>query len=163
MRRLFIALISALALTGVSLGQIGVTPGPPPGMGRKMDPITSLKNALDLTDAQVSAIQALIQAQRQSAESIMADMKQKRLTLESLLNATSPNPTDVGNAAIAVHNAEKQLQALHQSLLADIRKQLTIDQQNTLDALIKAGAMLPGLGGFGPMPRGMRGPHPGGF
>jgi len=153
MKRIFVALTIALTLavtmTSFAQGQRGQRP----------NPAAALKNALNLTDAQVASIQALFQANQQQAQTIMADVKQKRQALDALLNATSPNPADVGNAAIAMHTAEKQLQALHAALIADVKNQLTTDQQATLETLLKAGAMLPGLGGGFGGPRGMRGPR----
>ena len=165
MKKVLIAFAMMLALTMGLFAQRGARPDgtPPAGVrGQAPDPTTALKNALNLTDAQVGSIQALFQAQQQKVQAIMTDVNQKRQTLDSLLNAASPNPTDVGNAAIAVHTAEKQMQALHDAFLADLKNQLTADQQATLDTLIKAGAPLPGLGGFGPGGRGMRGPRGGG-
>jgi Spy/CpxP family protein refolding chaperone len=131
----------------------------PRAQGGNQAPATALKNALNLTDAQVSAIQALIQASQQQSKTIMTDLGTKRQTLNSLLNATSPNPTDIGNAALAVNMQEKQLKSLHDSLIAGIRNTLTSDQQATFDTLVKAGMPIPGLGGFGFRGPGGPGPH----
>src|SRR5262249_27213162 len=143
-RKVFIATAMTLILTVGAFAQRG-----PRGQAGNQGPATALKNALNLTDAQVSAIQALIQASQQQSKTIMTDLGTKRQTLNTLLNATSPNPTDIGNAALAVNAGEKQLKSVHDSLIAGIRNTLTSDQQATFDTLIKAGLPIPGLGGFG--------------
>ena len=74
-------------------------------------PFAALKNALNLTDAQVTAIQALLQTRETRAQALRTEIGQKRTALETLLNAATPNPTDVGNAAIALRASEKKLVA----------------------------------------------------
>src|SRR5436190_6857857 len=81
--------------------------GPPPNgtprRGQAPDPTAALKAALNLTDAQIAAITTLRQTRQTRAQAIFTEIAQKRQALETLLNATPPNPTDVGNAAIALH------------------------------------------------------------
>jgi Spy/CpxP family protein refolding chaperone len=147
-----------LALTVGAFAQRGrALPG---AQGQRPGPINALKDALNLTDAQVSAIQSVVQSSQDQSKAMMSDLNQKRQLLNSLLNAASPNPTDVGNAALAVHAGEAQLQTLRKNQLASIRNTLTSDQQVTFDTLVKAGLPIPGIGGgpgFGG-PRGRRVP-----
>src|SRR5689334_20666269 len=124
MKKIWLASAVILTLTVGAFAQRGpraqgTTPSGTPGAAGR-DPATALKTALNLTDAQVSAIQAIIQNGRTQAQTIMTDMSQKRQTLNTLLDASSPNPTDIGNAALAVHADEKQLEALHNTLVASI-------------------------------------------
>jgi Spy/CpxP family protein refolding chaperone len=125
------------------------TPG---AAGQRPNPLTRLKNALGLTDAQVTAITNLAQAERPRAQTIMADIKQKRQTLNTLLNAASPNPSDVGNAAIALHTAQNGLKTERDNFLTQVKAQLTTDQVDKLDTLEAAAG-----GGFFPFP-GLAGP-----
>ena len=139
--------------------------------GRAGGPLTALKNALNLTDAQVTAIQALLQTRETRAEAIRTEIQQKRTALETLLNATTPNPTDVGNAAIALRVSERKLIAERDWFITELKKLLTGDQQQKLDTLIAANPrFLGGPGGPGgprgfggsvgpgaPGPRGLRG------
>jgi Spy/CpxP family protein refolding chaperone len=129
--------------------------------GRGLGPLASLKAALNLTDAQVTAIQALLQTRATRAEALRTEIQQKRTALETLLNATTPNPTDVGNAAIVLRASEKKLLAERDWFITELKKLLTGDQQQKLDTLIAANPRLPFLGGpggpGGPGPRGFRG------
>ena len=90
-----------------------------------------------------------------------ADDTTRRAWLEALLNAASPNPTDVGNAAIALHAAQSKLPAERDYYLSELKKLLTGDQQQKLDTILAAnggrGLPIPGLGPGGPGFRGFRG------
>jgi len=172
MKRILTAVLIILGPTSAVFAQRGqraVRPGgPPPAFdgtqpGQRPDPTTALKAALNLTDSQVSAIQALMQTRQDRAKTIMTDIDAKRQAFDALVNATSPNPTSVGNAAIALNGAEKTLGAERDWFITELKKLLTGDQQSTLDKLIAAGTPIPGLGGPGPRGGGMRGPRPGGF
>ena len=130
--------------------------------GRALAPLGGLKNALNLTDAQVTAIQALLQTRETRAQALRTEIEQKHTALETLLNATTPNPADVGNAAIALRVSEKKLPAERDWFITELKKLLTGDQQQKLDTLLAASPRLPFLGGGpggpgGPGPRGLRG------
>jgi hypothetical protein len=80
--------------------------------------------------------------------------------LENLLNVASPAPADVGNAAIALHASEAKMKAEHDALIAQVKQQLTGEQQQKLDALLAVNGgrgWFPGLRGPGGPPRGGRG------
>ena len=137
-------------------GGLGPFGGPPPNgpgqRGQRPDSAAALKAALNLTDAQIAAITALRQTRQTRAQAIFTEIAQKRQTLETLLNATTPSPTDVGNAAIALRTSEKKLAGEKDWFLAELKKLLTGEQQQTLDNLLAANARTPvlpllGLGG----------------
>jgi Spy/CpxP family protein refolding chaperone len=177
MKRTLFAIVMTLVISAAMLAQgrrvgppNGAPPdGPPPAggqFGQRPDPLATLKAALGLTDAQVDAIKALIQTRQERAQAIFADIKQKREALDALLDAATPNATNVGNAAIALRAAEKSLRAEQDWFISELKKLLTGAQQQTLDNLITAsnGRLPLGLGGPGPGPgrgpgRG-RGPGP---
>ena len=153
MKKLFVSLAMVLTVAAALMAQRGRG-----GPGR--DPVGALKTALGLTDAQASAIQSLIQSERDRLQNVQSDIRQKRQTLDSLLDAASPSAVDVGNAAIAWHSAEAQLEAERTSFINQVKQQLTGDQQQKLDALLgeRGGRGLPFLGlGPGPGFRGQRG------
>src|SRR4051812_39464864 len=106
MKRTLLAIAATVLITATVFAQ-GFPAGPRQG-GPRSNPLTGLKNALGLTDAQVQAIQTLAQTEKTRVQGLMTDIQQKRQALNSLLNATSPNPTDVGNAAIALNASEKK-------------------------------------------------------
>jgi Spy/CpxP family protein refolding chaperone len=92
MKRTLLAVAAALMVTATLLAQ-GVPAGPPGG--KRPNPLTGLKNALGLTDAQVQEITSLAQTEKTRVQAIMADIRQKRQALNTLLNTSSPNPNDV--------------------------------------------------------------------
>jgi len=142
----------SFTLAAVLLAQRGPG-GPPFGGGQRSDPAASLKSALNLTDAQVEAIKALIQTERDRAQAIRTEIQQKRQVLDTLLNAASPNPLDVGNAAIALRASESKFSAERDWFISELKKLLTGDQQQKLDTILAAGGgrglPIPGLGGPG--------------
>jgi Spy/CpxP family protein refolding chaperone len=150
MKRSLLAVAATLMVTATLFAQ---SPPPGPPGGQRPSPLTGLKNALGLTDAQVQAINSLVQNEKTRVQAIMTDIKQKRQALNSLLNATSPNPNDVGNAAIALNTSEKKLPPEQDYFISQLKMLLTGDQQQKLDTLLTAngGRLLPfpGLGGPG--------------
>src|SRR5690242_5426210 len=151
MKRTLLAVVATLVITATVFAQ-GAPAGPPRG-GKRPNPLTALKNALGLTDAQVQAITNLAESERTTVQAIMADIQQKRQTLNTLLSAASPSPTDVGNAAIALHASQAKIAAERNAFISQVKAQLTGDQQQKLDTLLAAngGRFLPfpGLGGPG--------------
>jgi Spy/CpxP family protein refolding chaperone len=159
MKRTLLTVAATLMLAVTLVAQRG--PGAGLNGGQRPDRAAALKNALGLTDAQVTAIQALEQTERTRMQTIMTDIRSKRQALDALLNAGSANPTDVGNAAIALHAAQSKISGERDNFISELKKLLTGDQQQKLDTLLAAnggrGLPFPGLGGFGP--RGPRGGH----
>ena len=157
MKRTLVAALIMLTLT-IAVDAQQRRGGPPPGggmgMGQPPDPASALKTALNLTEAQVVSVQALLQTRQQRAQGIQTEIEQKRLAFEAAMNAPSPDPATVGNAAITLRTSENKMAAERDWFLAELKKLLTADQQATLDNLIKAGTPIPGL--FG----GMRGRGP---
>jgi len=162
MKRIVIAVFMALTLTSLMFAQsqnprFGRPPiGNPPGdgttaqRGQAPNPLAGLKAALNLTDAQVSAIQALMQTRLTRAEALMTEIRQKRQVFDALLDATTPNATDVGNAAIALRASEKKLPAERDWFITELKKLLTGDQQQKLDTLLAANPRILGGGPGGP-------------
>jgi Spy/CpxP family protein refolding chaperone len=164
MKRIVTGVLIVLTLTALTFAQTSTSPrqGPPTGQrGQRPDLFAGLKTALNLTDAQVTAIQALNQTRQTRAEEIMTEIRQRRQALDALLDAATPNPTDVGNGAIALRVSERKLAAERDWFITELKKLLTGEQQQKLDTLLAANPRLPFLGG-GPGPGGPgRGPGPG--
>ena len=160
MKRTLLAMLMILVVTTGILAQRGPRPMGTPPMGtstnatQRPNPMSALKEALALTDAQVEAIRALMETRRQRAETIFTEIQQNRQALDALLNAASPNATAVGNAAIAVHASHQKLAAERDWFLTELKKLLTGDQQQKLDALIAARSQLLGPLGVGGGPDG---------
>ena len=166
MKRILFVTVLALTMSAGVFAQRG-RGGEPPQIGERVargqrgDGTAALQNALGLTDAQVDAIKALMQTRNERAQAIRTEIEQKRQALNTLLNAASPSPVDVGNAAISAHASQKKLEAERDWFITELKKLLTGDQQQKLDTLLAAngGREIPGLGGFGPGP-GPRGGRP---
>jgi Spy/CpxP family protein refolding chaperone len=118
------------------------------GHGGGRNPQASLQSALNLTQAQLTAIQTLNQTRHDRAEVIMTEIEKLHDALDALLDAASPNPTNVGNAAIAVRAAQNRLAAERDWYIAELKKLLTGEQQTILDNLLASAnnPILPGLG-----------------
>jgi Spy/CpxP family protein refolding chaperone len=148
MKRTLLTVAAILMLSATLLAQGG--PGGPRAGGQGPNPGAALKNALGLTDAQVTAIQTLSQTEKTRVQAIMTDIRQKRQTLDALLNLASPNPADVGNAAIALHAAQSKLPPERDYFISELKKLLTGEQQQKLDTILAAnggrGLPIPGLG-----------------
>ena len=148
MRRIVLTIATMLVLTGGLFAQ--TTPGG--GRRGQRNPGAGIQNALGLSDAQVATIKSLVQNSQTQFQTLQNDIKQKRQTFETIINGASPNPTDVGNAALALHASENARKAAETALLNQVKQQLTADQQQKLDTIIAAGGR--GLGflglGFGP-------------
>ena len=163
MRRILIATFTTLLFVGGLFAQTAPSGPPQGGRFQRRNPANRLKNALGLTDAQVTAITAIVQGAQSQLQTLEADIKQKRQTFNSLLGAASHNAVDVGNAAIALRASEDKLKAQQTAIINQIKQQLTGDQQQKLDAILAAngGRGLPfrgllGPGGPGPRGRGSR-------
>ena len=103
------------------------------------NPGNGLKNALGLTDAQVASIQMIVQNGQPTLQADQAMIKQGRQTFNTLVSAASPVAQDVGNAAIALHNAEARRQADETALANQVKQQLTPEQLQKLDTIQAAG------------------------
>jgi len=151
MKRTLITLVAIVTMTATLWAQ--GSPAGRPQRGQRGNPLTRVKDALGLTDAQVQAITNLAQSERSTVQAIMADIQQKRQGLDALLNAASPNPTEVGNAAIALHASQAKVAAERTAFITQVKAQLTGEQQQKLDTLLAAngGRLLPfpGFGGPG--------------
>jgi Spy/CpxP family protein refolding chaperone len=83
-------------------------------------------------------------------QTIRSEIQQRRQTLDALLSVATPNPLEVGNAAIALHSSEAKVEAERTSFLNQLKQQLTGEQQQKLDTLLAARGgrgLIPGLGG----------------
>lgn len=154
MKRIVLVLAMTVAVAAALFAQRG--PGGPGGPRGGGDLAAALKTQLGLTDAQVTAITALAQAEQTRMQAIRTEVEQKRQVLDTLLNAASPVPVDVGNAAIALRASEAKIKAEQDYFISQIKQELTGEQQQKLDALLASGRGIP-IPGLGPGPGGRGG------
>jgi Spy/CpxP family protein refolding chaperone len=137
MKRMLFVTIASLTLVCTCFAQTTTIQPPRPGRGQRQNRMTVLKDALGLTDAQVTAVKSLVQGSSpQLFQTIRADIKQKRQTYNAALGSPSANPLDVGNAALALRTSESNLKTAEETLLNQVKTQLTGDQQQKLDGIL---------------------------
>lgn len=123
-------------ILGVTVVMMALSVG---AFAQRGNPGNRLRNALGLTDTQVAGIQTIVQNGQPTLQADQATIKQARQTFNTLVSSASPVAQDVGNAAIALHNAEAKLKADEMSLTAQIKQQLRTDQLEKLDTIQAAG------------------------
>jgi Spy/CpxP family protein refolding chaperone len=119
----------------------GVPPGPPG------PPMAMLERLLQLTDEQKTALKAVHEEQRAAAEPLFDQLRTQREAVRAALEVDSPDPTLVGQAMIAAHGVEKQLDQLHAAGREKLVALLTEEQRRKLEAFEKEhGPVPPGRG-----------------
>ena len=136
-RRLIIVSSIAVLLAGTAALAQGFRgrPGLRDGFGQGAfagGRLERLKQTLNLTDAQVNGIRALEENRRKEMESLRQEMQPKRQALRQLLQQPNPNPTDVGNATLALRDTRQRVRDINQRLISGVKGLLTPDQLQKL-------------------------------
>ena len=97
--------------------------------------LKAARKALNLTPDQVNNLKSIRQANRTQRQNTAQDTRQKREALKNLMAQSNPNPTELGNAVLALKQARGQAQQLRQQALNNFKNSLTADQQKTLEEL----------------------------
>ncbi len=130
-RRTIIISTLAVALAGTSVSAQGLRRKLGPA-GREGQKIERLQEKLNLTPAQVNGIQALQETRRREMESLREELRQNRQHLRSLMQQINPNPTDVGNATLALRETRERTRAINERFLAGVKGLLTPEQLQKL-------------------------------
>jgi Spy/CpxP family protein refolding chaperone len=131
-RRTVIISSLALALAGTALlgqGLRGKAAGRNALSGRGFE---RLQQTLNLTDAQRNGIRALQENKRKEAESLQQEIRPQRQALRQLLQQPNPNPTDVGNATLALRQTRERKRNINQRFAMGFKSLLTPDQLQKL-------------------------------
>lgn len=123
------AVVAAMVGAGVATAQGPGGHGPGhggPGFG--MGPMAGL----DLTDAQREQMKALHEKRRAALEPLREEARTTREAFERALEADSPDPTAVGEAALAMKAAREKMHAAHEATRAEVEKMLTDEQRAQL-------------------------------
>ena len=142
------AALSALAWVGMAQAQ---GPGGPPPHDREFGPGFGhgrLAEQLGLSDEQKSQLEALRTRQHETLQPLMESARQAHEDFRSALEAAGADPTKIGQAALAMHAAEKKLRAAHDAAFEEMKAILTLEQRDKLEKMHE------GRKG----PRGLRGP-----
>jgi len=97
--------------------------------------LKAARKALNLTPDQINNLKSIRQGNKSQRQSIRQDARQKREALRSLMAQGNPNPTDVGNATLALKQVRERAQQLRQQSLSSFKGSLTPEQQRTLEGL----------------------------
>jgi len=97
--------------------------------------LKAARKALNLTPDQVNNLKSIRQANQTQRQNIAQDARQKREALKNLMAQSNPNPTELGNAVLALKQTRGQAQQLREQALNNFKNSLTADQQKTLEEL----------------------------
>jgi Spy/CpxP family protein refolding chaperone len=148
------AALSVLAWVGMAHAQGEGTPphdrpfGPGFGHGR-------LAEELGLSDEQKSQLEALRRRQQETLKPLAETARQAHESFRSALEADGTDAATVGQAALAMHAAEKKLRAAHGAAFEEMKAILTPEQRDKLEKMHEGrkGTRGPwGPGGPGPRP-----------
>lgn len=168
MKRIFGVLLAALLAT-MAWGQDPGTPppgpggpgGPPLGMHMHGPGMQWWKNSdtvskLNLSDTQVKQLDQTFYQHKLNLIDQTASMQKADLNLRQLLDADSPDQTQVMSAVDQVLAARGKVERETTLMMLDFRKTLTVDQWKQLRSMHPMG---PGFGGHG-FGGSMKGAHP---
>jgi Spy/CpxP family protein refolding chaperone len=134
--------VVALALA-VSAGVAGAQgPGPGPrggrpgdrGAGRGFGPAPEqLAERLGLSEDQKAQWQSMREKSRDGMKPLFESARQAQETFRKLLEADSPDPLAVGQAALAAHAAQKKIHDAQQASFEELKSILTPEQRQKLD------------------------------
>jgi Spy/CpxP family protein refolding chaperone len=140
-RVMTVATLGVLLCGGVSAQE--PRRGPRPGDGSGGPPIEMLKERLGLSDDQVAQIQAFQEKNAETNKAIFDAARKAHEAFDQALNADAPDPTSVGQLAIAMRVADKKVEAIRQAERDELKSILTPEQLQKLEQ---------GPRGFGPGP-----------
>jgi periplasmic protein CpxP/Spy len=125
-------------------GPEGFGPGGPGGA----PPMERMTEHLGLTDDQKAQWKAIHETERASAEPLMKAAGEARETFDKALESDNADAAAIGQAAIAMRNAHRKVEASHQATLDAVKAILTPDQLAKFEEMEKH-MRRPGPGGPG--------------
>ena len=123
---------------GVGAGMAFPAPAPE-------ESVTAAKNALNLSEAQVTGLRALLTQRAEAANTAFQEMGEKQRALHTSLSQQSPNALDIGNAYLAMQSAQNRLKSVEQKFQTDFRALLTPEQRVILQNLQNASGQIDAL------------------
>jgi Spy/CpxP family protein refolding chaperone len=142
---LLLILLSCLALSAAALAQ-GPPPPPRGGPGGPPPPeIGVLKDALSLTDSQLTSLKILMDTRMQTVQGIMPQLDAAQKALDDALNAANPDPAQLGALLITVNGFRTQIKQADQTFAAGCKALLTADQLVKLNNYLSMMDSLPVL------------------
>lgn len=99
------------------------------GGGRVLE---RLEQRLNLTDVQKNGLNALEENRRKESDSLRQEIQQKRQAIRQLMRQANPNPTDIGNATLAMKETRERMRGINQRFTSGFKALLTPDQLQKL-------------------------------
>jgi Spy/CpxP family protein refolding chaperone len=114
----------------------GMQAGGPPQQGPQQGPPPEvlLREALELTDAQLAGLQALLETRRASMQALQPQIQEKEKALAEALHAETPDATVVGSTSVALEMLRRQVPVIEKSFHDGFLALLTEDQKAKLAA-----------------------------
>ena len=106
----------------------------------------AVKDALQLTDEQVTALQENNAAVRETAREVMSETREAREALRAELELDNPNPSIVGQHMVAIQQAGKALKAQREQARESALAILNDEQKAKLAEIEAALALVPVAG-----------------
>ncbi len=130
----------AVCLAALPLAAQPSSTAPPPR------PVDALKQALNLTDAQVTQLQQLQQSARAAAQPVAAQIHTRQQALDQAMRQTSPDPLTVGRLMVEIKGLREQIRLSDEKFHAQAVALLTADQKTKLKTLEDAAKLQPAIG-----------------
>lgn len=127
-------------------------PGGPGGPQQGPPPDQVLKDVLGFTQAQLDSLQQLLQTRGTAVEALVKQLPAAEKALGDAASASTPDPTKVGTAFLAVQAIHKQIDQVNETFKTGFNNLLTADQQakvaaiKALQANLMAGGVLSQMG-----------------
>jgi hypothetical protein len=132
-RRLIIFTSIAVAMAGSAVLAQGLQRGDKLRDAAADRLLQRIQQRINLTDAQMNGIHALQEKRRMEIESLRHEIKPQKQALRQLLRQPSPNPTDVGKAALGLRdNTQDQMRDINQRFFSGVKELLTPEQLRRL-------------------------------
>jgi len=94
--------------------------------------IERMQQKLNLTPAQVDGIRALQDTRQKEMQALRQEIQPERKALRQLLQQANPNPTDVGNATLAMRGTREKAREINQKFVSGVKGLLTPEQLQKL-------------------------------
>ena len=116
--------------------------GPPQ---RQSPPVSALKDALNLTDGQLTQLRTLQQNRIQANRQLQDQLAERQRTLEQTLRQSAPDAATVGNLVLDANKLRKQIQTNDETNRSMAANVLTADQKKKLTDLDNALKLRPAI------------------
>jgi hypothetical protein len=129
---------------GIAKGVVGALPMPPFGPVPD-EAIVSAQKALNLSEAQVTGLKALLNQRTEASKTAFQDLAEKQKALQAVLAQQNPSSLDIGNAYLAVLSTQNTLKGVADKFQTDFKALLAADQRTALQKLQDSSSQIEAL------------------